>query len=144
MFLLAKWLHVLFVIAWLGGGTVLLVLNARVRGGDPAFARAFAARVAPLGQIYFAPLGGLTLLTGLWAVAAGDYSFTAPFVLVGYAGIVLGAVLGARGSGGTTEAIANAASDAEVPALQRRLLLFSTLDVTLLTLVVAAMVFKPG
>lgn len=144
MFLLAKWMHVLSAALWFGGGVVLLVLYGRLGRGDPGFARALAARIAPLGSTYFGPLGGLTLVTGLWAVGSGGYSFLEPFVIVGYGGVLVSSLLGARGAGATAEAIAAAPSEAEVPALQRRLMAFAATDAAVLALVVGAMVTKPG
>lgn len=147
---IAKWLHVLAAIAWVGGGVFLVVLQLRMRGArDGAALAAMASHSAALGDRYFAPLAVVTLLTGITAALLGDWSFTSPWILVGFVGVATSGVLSGAIGSKTDRAIAErvAADGPDSPALDalwRRHFTLTGLDLAILALVVGAMVAKPG
>lgn len=91
-----KFLHVLAVIAWVGGGITILVLQTRLgSAGDRVGLMSVGRQMEGLGKLYFSPLALLTLVTGIWMVAATEgFSFGDPWILIGFGGIVLTSAVG--------------------------------------------------
>lgn len=144
-----KFLHIAAVIAWVGGGFVLGILNARLGlSGDRA-----AIEVMSRQSLFFLdriarPLVAVVLVAGIAMAAIGHIppgSFWLWWGLAGIAGfVVLGIVLSGRAvrelavlAPTTTE------DDPRVRALRRRLRLMGISIGLLMLSVVWAMVFKP-
>ena len=91
-----KFIHVLSVIAWIGGVTCLAVLIWRVRRErNRAILATLLRHATTYGQMVAGPASGLVLLSGLGMVGMAGIGFSTFWVLWGFTGIVLHFVLGA-------------------------------------------------
>jgi uncharacterized membrane protein len=85
-----KVLHVLAVILWLGGGTALTVITARlIRARDPQALALLLPQTARFGPTIGGPSSLLVLLTGIAMVIVGRIGFDALWVSWGFAGILV-------------------------------------------------------
>jgi len=145
-----KWLHVMSVVAWVGGGIGLLALQVTMqRAGDATALTGLATHSASLGSRYFAPLSVVTLVTGVGAVLLGEWGFTRGWVPAGFAGVLISGALaggvGTRTERAIAEAVATHGYDSPaVAGLRRRHRTIIVTDLVLLTAVILAMVAKPG
>lgn len=147
---LLQFLHIAAAIAWVGGGTLFNVLGTQVlrarNGGELA---AFALRVEWLGTRYFTPLSVLVLVFGAAMIGQSEaWSFSDAWVILGLAGMVATIVTGAGFLGPEAGRIGRAIHGGVDPVTLApqidRLLWISRIDLVVLFLVVADMVFKPG
>ncbi|HEV7836921.1 MAG TPA: DUF2269 family protein, partial [Gemmatimonadaceae bacterium] len=91
-----KYIHVLSVIAWLGGVACLSVLVWRVRREQNRVILAGLLRQSTVyGQMVAGPGSGLVLLSGLGMVGMTGIGFGTFWVVWGYAGILLHFLIGA-------------------------------------------------
>lgn len=144
-----KLIHVSAAIIWLGAGVAFAVMNARVsRSGNEIAAAILGEQGEALGKTLFMPASIVTLLAGIGMVVVADsIGFGDLWITLGFAGIIVSAVLGAGPITKATEALRAAAERGDrdtVAALQKRVGLLGTADLTLLFAVVWAMVYKPG
>lgn len=142
--------HVLAIVAWVGGGIMLEVLTGKiVASNDVARVKAFADDAEALGQRFFGPASGIALLAGIWLVFEGDWGWSQPFVWAGLIGFALSTILGfgilVPTGKKIQEALASpgAALDS-VRGELARLRSVSRLDTLLLIVVVFFMTVKPG
>jgi uncharacterized membrane protein len=117
--------------------------------GDPARLAATAKDIGDLGKRLITPAAIAVLLLGIWIVAVSPWNFTDTWVLLGLIGIGITIVTGAGFLGPESERLAklSAERDPSDPEIQRRIkriFAVSRVDLVVLTLVVADMVFKPG
>jgi len=145
-----KFLHVLSAITWVGGNIYAQVLATKViREGEPVHLARLAKDLGDLGNRLLLPAAVSVLVFGVWLVAASALNFTDTFVLIGLLGIAITIVTGAvfiGPEGGRVGALA-AERDPADPEIQRRIrrvVAISRIDLVVLVLVVADMVFKPG
>lgn len=143
-----KFLHVVFAIAWLGGGLVMVVLAIAAYGKDPAESLRIIKNVLYLGNRVFLPSAAGALVTGILM------SVVAPISLWGQAWLILG-LLGWA----TTFTIGNwfirpraerlvaleakEGASANVLALSQEMLSIAKFDYIMLFTIVADMVIKP-
>lgn len=145
-----KFLHVVAVIAWVGGGIYAQALGTRaLREGDPARLATTATAIGDLGKRLIAPVAIASLVFGVWLVAVSEWNFTDTWIVLGLVGIAITIVTGAGFLGPEAERLGKALgergpSDSEVGRRIRRILVISRIDLVVLLLVVADMVFKPG
>ena len=145
-----KFLHVLAAITWVGSAVYAQALATKVMGeGDPARLAATAKDIGDLGKRLITPAAIAVLLLGVWIVAVSPWNFTDTWVLLGLIGIGITIVTGAGFLGPESERLAklSAERDPSDPEIQRRIkriFAVSRVDLVVLTLVVADMVFKPG
>jgi uncharacterized membrane protein len=145
-----KFLHVLAAITWVGSAIYAQALATKVMGeGDPARLAATAKDIGDLGKRLITPAAIAVLLLGIWIVAVSPWNFTDTWVLLGLIGIGITIVTGAGFLGPESERLAklSAERDPSDPEIQRRIkriFAVSRVDLVVLTLVVADMVFKPG
>lgn len=155
MYTTLKFIHVMAAIVWLGASFALVrVLSGMVRAQDYAGTVSLSRQTDVLGKRIFGPAAGVTLIAGVAMVVVGGLSWTTPWILMGLGGVVLsfvfGGFLGERSSSALRAALpadstATAAADhATIEQLRRRLVLFAAADLTVLTVTVWAMIFKPG
>jgi predicted integral membrane protein DUF2269 len=144
-----KFLHVLSVIAWIGGVTALTILTRRItRERNREILTAWLRQATAYGQIVAGPASGIVLLTGAAMVGMAKLGFATLWVVWGYIGIALHFWLGAVLVRKRTAELAKLASggagdDAALLEAGRKLWVAQLIYVTLMALVVAAMVLKP-
>jgi uncharacterized membrane protein len=145
-----KFLHVLAAITWVGGNIYAQVLATKVIGqGDPVHLGRLAKDLGDLGNRLLLPAAISVLVFGVWLVAVSAWNFTDPWILIGLTGVAMTIVTGAFFIGpeaGRLVALV-AERDPADPQIQRRIrriVAISRIDLVVLVLVVADMVFKPG
>lgn len=135
---------------WIGAAVALQIIGARL---DPSTTGAVADRFAldaeAVGKTVFAPAALLVFVTGVGLVMHEDLSWTTPWVYLGLGAFVLTAALGAAllipEGRRVAELARTPGHDAEeVRTRSRRRLVMARIDLTLLVLVVADMVFRVG
>jgi uncharacterized membrane protein len=145
-----KFLHVLAAITWVGGAIYAQALAIKViREGDPAHMAVTAKDLGDLGQRVSLPASVSVLVLGVWLVAVSAWNFTDAWILIGFTGIAITIVTGAFFLGPEAQRLGKltAERDPADPDIQRRIrriLAISRIDLVVLILVVADMVFKPG
>jgi hypothetical protein len=140
--------HVLAAATWIGAAIRHLVEAPMVAGGEPG-TRAVWNRVnARLGTKLFAPAAVLVLVSGIWMVTINDaVGFGTLFVSIGFAAVIFGAVMGPAVFGKRGEKAAELFEGGDVEgaeAVERSVRPFALLDVAVLVVAAAAMVFAWG
>jgi uncharacterized membrane protein len=144
-----KFLHIAAVIAWIGGGFALGILNARLGlSGDRAAIEVMSRQTLFFLNRIAGPLIGVVLVAGIAMAAIGHIppgSFWLWWGLAGVAGFVLmGVVLTGRAARELGMLVPTATEDdPRIRALRRRLRLLGIGIGLLMLSVVWAMVFKP-
>lgn len=142
--------HVVMAAAWLGGGIVFTVLAFWAWGSrDPVKVVALSEAGDHTGTRVFAPASVLLLISGAWAVIEGNWEFGDTWVTIGMTGWLIGLVIGFAWHTAEGRRIRAAVADGGVdgPRAQRVLrtgLAIGVAEVVMLTVVVWAMVAKPG
>lgn len=145
-----KTLHVLLVVAWVGGALTLNILATRtVRSGDDARVVAMARDTAWIGTRVFAPTSILVLVFGVLTVLSGGYSFATPWILIGLIGIGITVITGSMFLGPENRRLAamggeGGGADQEFRRRMSRVLAIARIDLVVLALVIVDMVVKPG
>ena len=147
-----KFVHVLAAITWVGSGIYAQVLATRVlRENDPEHLGVVARDVGVMGKTLLIPASITTLVFGIALVAYSPaWNFGQTWVLIGLGGIVLTIITGAGFLGPESERVGKLAEEGHTPAEPdierriRRIVGISRIDLVVLTVVVADMVFKPG
>jgi uncharacterized membrane protein len=144
-----KFVHVLSVVAWVGGVTCLAVLIWRVRRErNRAILTTLLRHATTYGQMVAGPASGLVLLSGLGMVGMAGIGFGTFWVLWGFAGIVLHFIFGAVFIRRRTMELAQLASadgtnDQSLSEAGGKLWTVQLIYLAIMALVVGAMVFKP-
>lgn len=139
-------LHITGAGVWLGANVLQAVVpRMAAKHGPPALAGWYRV-AAKLGNRVYVPASFLILVTGvLLVLGADEYGFGTRFVTVGFAMIVIGAVLGVvvfeRTSNVAAEAIETGQEGRMRPAVAK-LAGFGALDTILLLLTITAMVTR--
>jgi hypothetical protein len=142
--------HILLAIAWVGSGILLAILAVRAQKSPHPDAMArFAGDAQWVGTKVLGPISGILLLFGIGLVLKGPWGFSDIFILIAIAGWAASAAIGALylgPQGGKLEALLNEKGSTDPAALEqvRKVVLASRLDLLILIVVVADMVFKPG
>lgn len=151
MYLFFKFVHIVAAIAWLGAGITFQVMNLRTRSSGNDAATAWLAEQGEwFGRRFFSAAAITTLVAGIIMVAASDgIGFGDLWITIGFAGILASILIGAiaisRATARLNDVIAaDGAGSGEAVALQRRLDVLGWVDLTIITAVVAVMVYKPG
>lgn len=151
VFTLFKLIHVLAVMMWFGAGVYSVVLAARLeRAGEGPALAALGRQAEDLGKLYYMPLAIVTLIAGIVMVTQHDgYAFSDAWISIGFAGILLTAILGPALLSPTGRRLGDTIAEKgpmapEVATLKRRLQLYEALDLAILAVVTWAMVYKPG
>jgi uncharacterized membrane protein len=145
-----KFLHVLAAITWVGSAIYAQVLATKVMGeGDPARLARTASDIGDLGKRLITPAAITVLVFGIWMVAVGPWGLSDTWVVLGLVGIAITIATGAGFVGPESERLGKlgAERDPSDPEIQRRIkriFTVSRVDLVVLVLIVADMVFKPG
>ncbi len=141
-----KFLHVISVVTWVGGGIMMQALAMRARASSTRIVD-FAQDAAWTGNHVFMPASFATLIFGLATAFAKPFHWGIHplWIKLGLLGWLLTAVNGAANLGRVSRKLAaeTAANDAGVQATARRLLMMMNIDLVIVLLVVADMIFKP-
>jgi uncharacterized membrane protein len=146
---LLKLLHILSVIAWVGGVLALSVVTWRLRKErNREVLSALVRQAAIFAQRVVGPASGVVLLSGLAMVGMAKIGFGTLWVVWGMAGVLFHFVMGATVIRKRATALAQIAEgsdrdDAALPAASRRLWTAQLIYLAVLASVVAAMVLKP-
>jgi hypothetical protein len=141
-------LHIIAVGTWLGANVAQLIVGARIRRA-PGEVRSWWTHVGELlGKALYPAAGVVVLVTGIIMVIVGDqYSFASTFVSIGFAAVIVGAVLGGAVFGprnrAAREAIASGDAEAESSA-RSTIINFAYLDTAIVVFTIFAMVFTMG
>jgi uncharacterized membrane protein len=144
-----KFLHIVSVIAWVGGVLSLSVVTWRLTSErNREVLAALLRQATSFGQMIAGPASFIVLLTGPAMVGMAHIGFGTLWVLAGFAGLTVHFWLGAtllrtRTTKLAALASANSGDDAALLAAARRLWSAQLIYLGLLALVVAAMVLKP-
>jgi uncharacterized membrane protein len=143
--------HIVAAIVWVGGAALINVLTTRAaRSDDAHYAAVITREVGLVGQRVIAPSTLVLLGMGLWIVGVSEAwtigQLWIILALVGFgltflAGILFFGPEAARIATGIEE---RGPGDPDVARRIRRITSLSRLDLLLLVLIVADMVFKPG
>ncbi len=88
-------LHIVAVAAWLGGNFAQIFLMRGFKAGPSTVAAAWFRGAAIMVRLYYSVAGVLLTATGVGLVLTNDaWSFGSGFVSVGFAVVIIGAVLG--------------------------------------------------
>jgi uncharacterized membrane protein len=144
-----KTAHLIFAVAWIGGGVLVTILGLRAqRETDPGAVVTIARQAAFAGEKIFAPAGLVVFVMGIAMMINTNWgwgSFWIDAGLVGYAlTFVTGiAVLSPLAKKIEASAEHNGPEHPETIALVDRVLLIARFDVAVLLLVIADMATKP-
>jgi uncharacterized membrane protein len=146
-----KYLHILAAMIWLGTSIYLQFTATRLASAaEPERMATFAKDAEYTGTHLIMPATMLLLLLGIAMVAYSPvYGFTQTWILLAFAGFAATFVTGAFVIGPTSGRIGglierDGPASPEAQALIRRVFAVSRIDLVVLLLVVADMVFKPG
>jgi uncharacterized membrane protein len=143
-----KLVHVLAVIVWVGGGIVLTLVLGRAWRTSLGAVAPIARIGAGLGPV-FGAAGGIAFLAGVAMVVTteGSPDFEEPWIAIGVVVYLISAVVGARLIGpryGRLAAAAEAGDQGGAAAARSALVPVTVVDLTLLVIAIAAMVYKWG
>lgn len=145
-------LHIAAAILWVGGGTVLGMLQGRLEKAQagPALA-AMGAQMEFFSKALFMPAALVAVIAGVAMVLSsnGEHKFEEPWVAIGIAGYLITLIVGMAVLGPTSRRLSalvadKGPADPEVAGLRARMKRFSGVNELVLWLVVLDMVFKPG
>lgn len=144
-----KFLHVLAVIVWVGGGLMLQVLLWRAKLAGPEATRAFTHGAEWTSQRVFMPASFAALIFGVWLVIEAGYDFADLWITLGFVGFAMSALIGMAVLGPTSKKMKalleeRGPNDPVVAHMARRLDVFGRVDLVVLIVVVFVMVTKPG
>src|SRR5881628_2154735 len=125
-YVVLKFVHVLAVVAWIGGATALATVTGRLIGArDRTTLAALFPHSMAYGQRVAGPSAIVVLLTGIALVIIGKLSWSAFWISWGFAGIIVHFVFGAmimRKRGMAFAKVVSApGNDAEIAAAGARL-----------------------
>ena len=147
---LLKFLHVTAVIAWIGGGIGIAVLQMRVgAAGDRAGLLSIGRQMEQFGKIYYSPLAAVTLGTGVWMVLTSGFDFEEPWIVTGLVGIAVSMAVGLGMITPTGRKLLAESTKPEpdfpaIAALSKKMRALGMTNLAILVAVVLAMVAKPG
>lgn len=140
----AKFLHVILAIAWLGGGFSMVLL------GIQASKRGEAARLTEIGRLLdtlanrvFVPSSVAILVLGIYMVWA-QWSFVEAWVVIGIIGIVLTGGTGGMVLTPLSKRLGELEVGAEAAEVAEKLLRIARADLIMLAVIVWDMVSRPA
>jgi uncharacterized membrane protein len=140
--------HIVFAAVWLGGGIMTHFYAMRAMKASRAEAISFLKMADWAGKKVFMPSSIIVLVWGLWMVLAFDvWKLTDPWVWIGLLGIVVSGGIGSGVVGPAAAKLSDALqSDADqsvIDEISKKIMLFSRIDLIVLTVIVWDMAYKP-
>lgn len=146
LYLIAKFLHVVLAVIWLGGGFILMLLGLwTARAGRRDDFLTVMRLVAMVGTRIFVPGSIAVLILGLLMVWLGGWNWDA-WIVLGLAGFVGALAIGATKLGPTSERAVRLADEgrlAEAEAAGRSMFRFAKIEYVIQAMIVFVMVVKP-
>jgi hypothetical protein len=145
---LILFLHIVFVVIWVGGGAAMVVLGARAESTkDDAELGRVIQTILYIGPNVFAVAAIGALICGLF-LAWWQWSFTDLWVILGLVGFAASAATGGRFIRPKTERVVALVADGVMTeaaiAEAREILRIARFDSVLMFVIIADMVFKPA
>lgn len=143
-------LHILAAATWIGAALAVQVIGARMRPSTPdEVVDHFAVDAETIGKALFGPAAVVLLVTGVVLVVNEDLEWTSAWILAGIGAFVVALAVGVAFLIPEGRRIAELArtpghDPAEVRVRARRRLLVARVDLLVLILAVADMVYRPG
>jgi hypothetical protein len=143
-------LHILAAATWIGAALALQVIAGQMRGSTPdAVVDRFAIDAEKVGKTLFGPAALVLLVSGVVLVAREHLDWTEAWLLIGIgavvaAGAIGGAFLIPEGRRLAELARTPGHDPTEIRDRARRRFLVARVDLSILVLGVADMVFRPG
>jgi uncharacterized membrane protein len=145
-----KFLHIVGVAVWLGGGITIAILSTRARASNnPDRIEGSARDIEFLGAKVFTPAAIVILVVGILMVVEADWGFDHVWVALGLVTVVVGGVLGSTVFGPQSRRMAEivstrGVSDAELDGVINKIRTASLAEEGLLLLSVFFMITKIG
>jgi hypothetical protein len=142
--------HILAAATWIGAALAVQVIGARMRPSTPDdVVDHFAIDAEAIGKALFGPAAVVLLITGVALVANENLDWTTAWILAGIGAFVVALAVGGAFLIPEGRRIAELArtpghDPAEVRLRARRRLLVARVDLLMLILAVADMVYRPG
>jgi uncharacterized membrane protein len=142
-------LHVMFVILWVGAGILFHILGFRaMRANDDASMRQILADLDSLANTFFIPSSLLVVVFGIWLTIEGPWSFGDLWIVLGLVGFVLTFLTGILWIVPQTKRIQavmerDGGMSPEALSVAQRMLVFARIDYVVLVLIVFDMAVKP-
>ncbi|MEX1003911.1 MAG: hypothetical protein WD990_07555 [Acidimicrobiia bacterium] len=141
-------LHIAAAAAWIGAAIRQLVEAPVVQAGAPAARALWYRSSVAMGTRLFAPAAVIVLVSGILLVVDNEaVGFGTPFVSIGFAAVIFGATVGPAVFGKRGEAAAAKLEDGDAAgadAIAKKTRPIELLDITILLVTLAAMVWKWG
>lgn len=148
MYTFLIWLHILGAAVWIGGGVANLAFDRSFTSESDGAKAALQRTTVALGNRLFMPASVLVLLTGIvMVIQSAVWDFENAFVVIGFAMVAIAAVLGSAVYGPTgrkTAAALDSGDTATAAAGSRRIATVGSVELALLIVTLAAMVWKWG
>ncbi len=143
-----KFLHVVSVIVWVGGGVMLQLLLFRASRLGPESVAMFGQAADWTSNRVFMPASFAALGFGVWLTIAGGYDWGDLWITLGLIGFAASALIGMAILGPTSKRMTRLATergpqDPVVRQLARRIDRAGRFDLVILLAVVFVMVVKP-
>jgi len=143
-------LHILAAATWIGAALALQVIAGHMRASTPdAVTDRFAIDSETIGKTIFGPSAVVLLITGVILVARQDLDWTEAWLLIGVGAFVTALAVGGAFLIPEGRRLAELArtplhDSAEIRDRARRRFLVARVDLFVLVLGLAVMVFRPG
>lgn len=148
MYTFLLFLHVVGAAAWIGAALKETLEKPLLRGGEPTHHAAWLRSQNKLANRLYIPAAVIVLITGILMVVDNEaVGFGTPFVSVGFFMVIFGAAVGGGLLGKRAEEAAahlDRGDVAAAAAVEAKARPFELLDIALLGVTVAAMVWKWG
>ena len=141
--------HIVAAAAWIGGGILFAALAARAWASNDEFKVLELSEMGDhVGRRVFGPAAAVLLISGVWAVIDGPWSFSDTWVSIGFAALIIGLGIAAFWHRTEGARIRAAVAEGGVEGAARRVGrlggLIGGAEILVLVVAVWAMVAKPG
>lgn len=141
-------IHLLAAAAWIGAALALQVIAVRTKHAPDAVSDHFAIDAEAIGRAVFGPSSILLFATGVVLVERA-YAWSEPWIIIGVVALVIAGAIGGAfliPEGRRIAALARQPGHdpAEVRSRSLRRFRIARIDLAVLVLAVADMVFRPG